>query len=65
MTTVAAQCDPVDEERSADGVGSYSPPSDMRHCWCCGGGLQPDDEDGDACGTCRWSLDHLAPGMIQ
>lgn len=43
------------------GVGSWEPPGRIiRSCPGCGGGLQPNEPEGEPCGTCRWSAEHLA-----
>ena len=44
------------------GIGSARPPAPHRRCPSCGGGLQPDDPDGEPCFTCAWPG---APGKIQ
>jgi len=43
-------------------VGPWQPPGAVappRQCVACSSGLQPSDEDGGPCGTCRWSARFL------
>lgn len=50
----------------SDRVGPWQPPGrTTRRCPSCGGGLQPTDTDGELCGSCAWSVQHLAPQRVQ
>ncbi len=42
------------EREQAGDVGPWALRGVTRHCFSCGGGLQPDDLDDEACFSCRW-----------
>ena len=52
-------------EYLGSGIGTARPPEPHRRCPSCRGGLQPADEDRAFCGSCRWSMEHLAPRRPQ
>ncbi|HJN92179.1 MAG TPA: hypothetical protein QGF05_05580 [Dehalococcoidia bacterium] len=52
-------------ERDSNAIGCARPPERSRTCPSCGSGLQPHDGDRAYCGTCCWSMEHVAPRGVQ